>query len=45
MELIVGGDLVPTKVNIDSFNKGDVKSLLGSELKNIWDWLLCVNLI
>src|SRR5699024_4783645 len=37
MELIVGGDLVPTKVNIDSFNKGDVKSLLGSELKNIWE--------
>src|SRR5690625_3299638 len=37
MKLIIGSDLVPTKANIDLFNKGDVESLLGNELNEIWN--------
>src|SRR5690625_410926 len=36
MEIIIGGDLVPTEVNISLFSNGDIKSLLGNELKKIW---------
>lgn len=36
MEIIIGGDLVPTDVNISLFSNGDIKSFLGNELKKIW---------
>lgn len=37
MKLIIGSDLVPTNVNIDLFNNGDVVSLLGDDLYQIWN--------
>ncbi|EYE87683.1 hypothetical protein Q428_12030 [Fervidicella metallireducens AeB] len=37
MQLLIAGDLVPTKPNIALFNKGDSKSLLGEELYSLWD--------
>ncbi|WP_418792201.1 CapA family protein [Phosphitispora sp. TUW77] len=37
MDLIIGGDLVPTKSNLDLFNNGDVRELLGEELLIIWN--------
>ena len=36
MKIIIGGDLVPTESNYDLFEKGDVETLLGTELLNIW---------
>lgn len=35
MNIIIGADLVPTKSNIELFKKGDVNTLIGSELKDI----------
>lgn len=36
MKILIGGDLVPTESNYDLFEKGDVETLLGKELLNIW---------
>ncbi len=36
MELLVAADLVPTEVNIEAFNKAEIKALLGNELLSIW---------
>lgn len=36
MKIIIGGDLVPTESNYDLFEKGEVETLLGKELLNIW---------
>ncbi|AEB75394.1 CapA family protein [Clostridium botulinum] len=36
MNLLIGGDLVPTESNIDLFNNADIELLLGKELINIW---------
>src|SRR5690625_1377159 len=36
MNIIIGSDVVPTDVNLDLFNNGDVKTLLGNELIDIW---------
>lgn len=36
MNIILGSDLVPTEKNYDLFNTGDVKSLLGKDLYNMW---------
>ena len=37
MQLLIAADLVPTKSNIDLFNKADIKTLLGEELFSIWN--------
>lgn len=37
MELLVAADLVPTSLNIELFNRADLKSLLGEELLSIWN--------
>lgn len=37
MKIIIAGDLVPTKANIDLFINADLKSLLGEELYSIWN--------
>jgi poly-gamma-glutamate capsule biosynthesis protein CapA/YwtB (metallophosphatase superfamily) len=37
MELLIGGDLVPTLSNMDLFRKGDVAGLLGTELLSQWN--------
>ncbi|RBP42240.1 hypothetical protein [Garciella nitratireducens] len=37
MQLLIAADLVPTKSNIDLFNKADIKALLGEELLSIWN--------
>jgi poly-gamma-glutamate synthesis protein (capsule biosynthesis protein) len=37
MQLIIAGDLVPTKSNFDLFNNADVNALVGSELLSIWN--------
>lgn len=37
MEMLIAGDLVPTKSNIDLFDKGDINALLGEELLQIWN--------
>ncbi len=37
MKLLIAGDLVPTKTNIDLFNNASVDSLLGEELLSIWN--------
>jgi len=36
MQLLIAGDLVPTKSNIDLFNKADTNSLLGEKLRSLW---------
>ncbi|MGG0413131.1 CapA family protein [Peribacillus simplex] len=36
MNILIGGDLVPTKSNIDLFNNSDISSLLGEELCLLW---------
>ena len=36
MQIIIAGDLVPTKSNIELFNSADLKKLLGEELLSIW---------
>lgn len=35
MNIIIGADLVPTKSNIELFEKGDVNTLLGNDLVDI----------
>lgn len=35
MNIIIGADLVPTKSNIELFEKGDVDTLIGRELTDI----------
>lgn len=37
MEIIIGGDLVPTNSNIELFNNADVSALLGKELLSLWN--------
>jgi poly-gamma-glutamate synthesis protein (capsule biosynthesis protein) len=37
MELLIGGDLVPTPSNIDLFTSGDATALFGEELLSIWN--------
>lgn len=37
MQLLIAADLVPTKTNIDLFNKADTNSLLGEELLSLWN--------
>lgn len=37
MQIIIGGDLVPTKSNVKLFSESNLKSLLGNELLDIWD--------
>ena len=37
MQLIIAGDLVPTKSNIELFRNADVSSLLGDELYSLWN--------
>lgn len=37
MQILIAGDLVPTKSNIDLFNIADVKSLLGEDLFSLWN--------
>ena len=36
MQLIIAGDLVPTKSNIEHFSKGNMDMLLGDELFSLW---------
>jgi len=33
--ILIGGDLAPTKSNIELFNKGDIVSLIGTDLKKL----------
>lgn len=35
LKLIIGGDIVPTKSNLELFNTGDMDELIGQELKDI----------
>ena len=35
MKILIGADLVPTNSNIEFFESGDSKALLGEELNNI----------
>lgn len=37
MQLIIGGDLVPTQSNIDLFKNADITALLGEELLSLWN--------
>ena len=37
MKILIGGDVVPTSVNMGLFIKGDTVSLMGQGLKDIWD--------
>lgn len=37
MKVLIAGDLVPTKSNINLFNKADMKSLLGNNLFLLWN--------
>ncbi len=37
MQILIAGDLVPTKSNKDFFNHADTKALLGEELLSIWN--------
>lgn len=37
MDLIIAGDLMPTKSNFELFNIGDCNRLLGEELLDIWN--------
>lgn len=36
MKILIAGDLVPTDSNLNLFEKGDIKSLLGQDLEKIW---------
>lgn len=40
IKVLIGGDLVPTKTNIDLFLKGDRESLVGNEISHLLD---CAN--
>ena len=35
MSIVIGADLVPTKSNMELFEKGDIDTLIGNELKDI----------
>ena len=35
MKILIAGDLVPTDSNLNLFEKGDIKSLLGQDLEKI----------
>ena len=35
MNIVIGADLVPTESNIELFEKGDIDTLIGNELKDI----------
>jgi poly-gamma-glutamate synthesis protein (capsule biosynthesis protein) len=35
IHIIIGGDLVPTKSNLDLFNRGDIVTLIGEDLSGI----------
>ncbi len=37
MELLIAGDLVPTKSNLGLFMNSEIELLLGNELQTIWD--------
>lgn len=37
MNILIAGDLVPTKSNIEFFNRADVNNLLGEEFLSLWD--------
>ncbi len=37
MKILIGGDVVPNAVNADLFIKGDMLSLMGRKLKDVWD--------
>lgn len=37
MQLIIGGDLVPTQSNIDLFSNADITTLLGEKLLSLWN--------
>lgn len=37
MEIIIAGDLVPTKSNIVLINNADINKLLGQELQSLWN--------
>ena len=37
MDIIIAGDLVSTKSNIELFNNADLKTLLGEELLSVWN--------
>ncbi|PRS39084.1 poly-gamma-glutamate biosynthesis protein [Bacillus sp. RJGP41] len=37
MDILIGGDLVPTNSNIELFNNADIRSLLGEELFLLWN--------
>lgn len=36
MQILIAGDLVPTKSNIELFENGDIKTLFGDELLSLW---------
>jgi len=37
VDIIIGGDLLPTQSNIDLFNKADLNTLLGGDLLSLWN--------
>jgi len=37
MKPLTGSDVVPTESNVNIYNKGNINSLLGNVLKNIWE--------
>ncbi|MGO1371980.1 MAG: CapA family protein [Senegalia sp. (in: firmicutes)] len=37
MEVIIGGDLVPTNSNIELFKNGNIDALIGKELYSLWN--------
>ncbi|WP_066633804.1 CapA family protein [Desulfolucanica intricata] len=37
MKILIAGDLVPTKSNIDLFNRADINALLGEKLVLLWN--------
>lgn len=37
MNLIIGGDVVPTSINIESFNESKIQELLGDDLIQLWN--------
>lgn len=37
MQLLIAGDLVPTKSNIDLFNKANTSTLIGEKLLSLWN--------
>ena len=36
MKILIGGDVIPTPVNFDLFEKSDLDALMGEALKRIW---------